>query len=122
WTYYALMAALSLGTSLPGVASFAMPDIFAGRLVIGAALLLFYRDQLTRWEKPAVCVLVGVVLTFHGSHPLLLISLVVVGTLMARLMKAPKAAIGGYVQVAGVGLIAAMAALFVYREAVFLHT
>ena len=122
WTYYALMAALSLGTSLPWVASFAMPDIFAGLLVIGAALLLFYRDQLTRWEKPAVCVLVGVVLSFHGSHPLLLIAMVVVGVLMARLMKAPKRAIRGYAQIAGVGIIAAMVALFAYAEAIFLHT
>jgi putative flippase GtrA len=122
WTYYALMAALSLGTSLPWFASFAMPDIFAGVLVIGAALLLFYRDQLTRWEKPAVCVIVGVVLAFHGSHPLLMAAMVVVGVLLARLMKAPKRAIRGYVQIAGVGIIAAMVALFVYAEAIYLHT
>ena len=122
WTYYALMAALSLGTSLPWLASFAMPDIFTGLLVIGAALLLFYRDQLTRWEKPAVCILVGATLVFHGSHPLLLIALVVVGVLLARLMKAPNSAIRGYVRIAGVGVIAAVVALFVYGEAIYLHT
>ena len=122
WTYYALMAALSLGSSLPWVASFAMPDIFAGLLVIGAALLLFYRDQLTRWEKPAVCVIVGVTLTFHGSHPLLMIAMIVVGVPLARLMKAPKSAIRGYVQIAGVGIVSAVVALFVYAEAIYLHT
>ena len=122
WTYYALMAALSLGTSLPWVASFAMPDVFAGLLIIGAALLLFYRDQLTRWEKPAVCVLVGVVLAFHGSHPLLLIAMVVVGVLLARLMKAPKSAIKGYVQIAGIGIISAAVALFVYAQSIYLYT
>ena len=122
WTYYALMAALSLGTSLPWVASFAMPDIFAGLLVIGAALLLFYRDQLSRWEKVGVCALVGVTLAFHGSHPLLMVAMLVVGVAIARLMKAPKEAICGYVQIAGAGLIAAMLALFVYREAVLLYT
>lgn len=122
WTYYALMAALSLGTSLPWVASFAMPDIFAGLLVIGAALLLFYRDQLSRWEKVCACALVGVTLTFHGSHPLLLIAMVVVGVGLARLMKAPASAIRGYVQIAGVGIISAVVALFVYAEAVYLHT
>ncbi len=122
WTYYALMAALSLGTSLPWVASFAMPDIFASILVIGAALLLFYRTDLTRWEKPAVGVLVGVTLLFHGSHPLLMIAMIVVGVGLARLMKAPAAAIRGYVQIAGAGIVAAMLALFVYAEAVYLHT
>jgi putative flippase GtrA len=122
WTYYALMAALSLGTSLPWVASFAMPDIFAAVLVIGAALLLFYRTELTRWEKPAVCVIVGATLAFHGSHPLLLIAMVVVGVAMARLMKAPKSAIRGYVQIAGIGVVSAVVALFVYAEAIYLHT
>ena len=122
WTYYAMMAALSLGTSLPWVASFAMPDIFASILVMGAALLLFYRDQLTRWEKPAVAVLVGVTLLFHGSHPLLMIAMIVVGVGLARLMKAPAATIRGYVQIAGVGIIAAVLALFVYAQAVYLHT
>ena len=122
WTYYALMAALSLGTSLPWVASFAMPDIFAGILVIGAALLLFYRTELTRWEKPAVCIIVGVTLAFHGSHPLLMIAMIVVGVPLARLMKAPKRAIKGYVRIAGVGIVSAMVALFVYGEAIYLHT
>ena len=122
WTYYALMAALSLGTSLPWVASFAMPDIFAAVLVIAATLLLFYRSQLTRWEKVAVCVLLGVSLSFHGSHLLLMMALVVVGTLIGRLMKADKRALRGYIRIAGVGVISAVVALFVYGEAIYLHT
>ena len=122
WTYYALMAALSLGTSLPWVSSFAMPDIFAAVLVIGAALLLFYRDELTRWEKLAVGVIVGVSLSFHGSHPLLMIAMIAVGVPLARLMKAPRSAIKGYVQIAGLGIISALVALFVYAEAIYLYT
>ena len=122
WTYYALMAALSMGTSLPWVASFAMPDIFASLLVIGAALLLFYRTELTRGEKVGVCAIGGVTLAFHGSHPLLMVAMIVVGVLMARLMRAPKAAIRGYVQIAGVGIVSAVVALFVYAEAIYLHT
>ena len=122
WTYYALMAALSMGTSLPWVASFAMPDIFAGLLVIGAALLLFYRTGLSRSEKVGVCVIGGVTLVFHGSHPLLMVAMIVVGVLLARLMKAPKAAVRGYVQIAGVGIVSAVVALFVYAEAIYLHT
>ncbi len=122
WTYYALMATLSMGTSLPWVASFAMPDIFASLLVIGAALLLFYRTELTRGEKVGVCAIGGVTLAFHGSHPLLMVAMIVVGVLMARLMRAPKAAIRGYVQIAGVGIVSAVVALFVYAEAIYLHT
>ena len=122
WTYYALMAALSMGTSLPWVASFAMPDIFASLLVIGAALLLFYRTEMTRGEKVGVCAIAGVTLAFHGSHPLLMVAMIVVGVLLARLMKAPKAAIRGYVQITGVGIVSAVVALFVYAEAIYLHT
>ena len=122
WTYYALMAALSLGTSLPWVASFAMPDIFAAVLIIAATLLLFYRSQLTRWETVGICGLLGVSLSFHGSHPLLMLAMVVVGVGIGRLMKAPKAALRGYVRIAGVGVISAVVALFVYGEAVYLHT
>ena len=122
WTYYALMAALSMGTSLPWVASFAMPDIFTGLLVIGAVLLLFYRDELSLAEKIGVCVIGGATLAFHGSHPLLMAAMMVVGACLALLMKAPKAAIRGYVQIAGVGIISAVVALFVYAEAVYLHT
>ena len=53
WTYYTLMAALAVGTSLPWVASFAVPDVFAAVLIGCAALLLFYRESLARWERGA---------------------------------------------------------------------
>ena len=122
WTYYALMAALSVGASLPWVASFAMPDIFAAVLIIAATLVLFYRRQLSRWEQIGVCGLLGVSLLFHGSHPLLMAALVVVGVGLGRWMKADKQTLRIYVRVAGAGIVAAMAALFVYGEAIYLHT
>ena len=44
------------------------------------------------------------------------------GVAMARLIKAPKSAIRGYVQIAGIGVVSAVVALFVYAEAIYLHT
>ena len=90
WTYYAMVAALTAGSSLPWVASFAVPDIFAAVLVMAAALLLFYRRELERWETAGVWVLLFASVVFHGSHGLLTLALLVAGLAIAALMRADK--------------------------------
>ena len=91
WTYYGLMAALACGTSLPWVASFAVPDIFASVLAMAAALLLFYRGHLARWELAGAWLLLLASAMFHSSHVLLLLCLMAVGLALAAAMKAPRA-------------------------------
>ena len=86
WTYYALMAALAAGSSLPWVASFAMPDIFAAVMIVCATLLLLYRDQLWRWEAIGAWTLMFAAIVFHGSHGLLILALLPVGLGIGRLL------------------------------------
>ena len=88
WTYYALMAALSAGASLPWVAAFAVPDIFAAVLVIAITLLLFYRPMMARWEVIGTWLLLLVSIAFHGSHGPLALGLLIAGLGLASLMKA----------------------------------
>ncbi len=122
WTYYALMAALSMGTSLPWVASFAMPDVFAGVLIAAAALLAFYRSELARWEAIGVFALMTASLAFHGSHPPLALALIVVAVVLGRMLRAEPAVLkrSAGIMLAGIGL--AMAAGWIYGEAVYWKT
>jgi putative flippase GtrA len=87
WTYYALMAALAAGTSLPWTASFAMPDIFAAALIVAATLLFLYRGQLSRLERAGVWLVLFAAVLFHSSHNLLLLALLPVAFGLARLMR-----------------------------------
>ncbi len=81
------MAALAVGTSLPWIASFAMPDIFAAVLIMAATLLLFYRDRLRRWEHVCVWLLLFASILFHGSHSLLMLALLPVAFGLGWLLK-----------------------------------
>lgn len=122
WTYFALMAALALTTSLPWVASFAMPDIFAAVLVMAATLLLFYRRELSRWEKVGVIGLLGASATFHGSHVLLALSLALVGVVFGRWLKADRRSFIVFARICAVAAATAVVAQGVYAEAIKLKT
>jgi putative flippase GtrA len=122
WTYYALMAALALTTSLPWVASFAMPDIFAAVLIMAATLLLFYRKELSRWEQVGVVALLGASTAFHGSHVLLTMALAAVAVAIGRVMKADKRTVQTFVRISAAAVVTAVVAQAVYAEAIKLHT
>ena len=122
WTYYAMMAALALTTSLPWFASFAMPDIFAAVLIMAAALLLFYQRELGRWEKVGVIALLGASATFHGSHMLLTLALTVVALVIGRSMKADTRTLRTYLRISAAVVVTAVVAQAVYAEAIKLHT
>ena len=64
-----LLAVLAAASSLPWFASFLMPDLYAGLLVLAAATLAFGRPQ--RRERLALVALYLAALTFHPSHLLL---------------------------------------------------
>lgn len=65
-----VMALLSLGTTLPFFAGFAMPDLWAGVGLVAMAGLLFAREGLGRAERFALFGLSLAALTFHQSNPL----------------------------------------------------
>ena len=122
WTYYTLMAALSLGTSLPWVAGFAVPDIFAAVLAMAATLLWIYRGHLARWERLGAWGLLAAAIVFHGSHLLLMVGLLVVGVIAARLMKAPARSVRIFAGLSAAAMVVAVAAGSIYGAAIKAHT
>ena len=122
WSYYALMAALACGTSLPWVAGFAVPDIFAAVLALAAAVLLFYRGSLARWELAGAWLLLFAACLFHSSHVLLLAALGGTGLVLAALMKAPRGAMLRFGGFAAGAILLAVALGALYGAAVKWHT
>ncbi len=118
WTYYAMMAALAATTSLPWVASFAMPDIFAAVLIMAATLLLLYRDRLERWEKGGVWLLLFAAVLFHGSHSVLMLVLLAVGLGLGRLLKADPESLRRFAVMSFAALALAALASMTYSAAI----
>lgn len=78
----ALVAALALVTSLPWFASFLMPDLYAGLLVLIAAVLAF--GEPTARERRLLVGLYLAALTFHPSHLLLGLALAPLAAVLGR--------------------------------------
>ena len=70
-----ILAVLALVTPLSWFASYLMPDLYAGLLVLAAASLAFAWAVLRTVERIGVLVLYGASITFHGSHLLLALGL-----------------------------------------------
>ena len=66
-----LLAGMAALTSLPWFASYLMPDLFAGLLVLAASLLVFAWPSLRPAERAALIALYVATLTFHTSQLLL---------------------------------------------------
>jgi putative flippase GtrA len=118
WTYYALMAALAAGTSLPWTASFAMPDIFAAVLIVSATLLFLYRGQLGRLEQAAVWALMFASVLFHGSHSLLMLALLPAAWGLSRLMRARPESLKRFAAMAGAAVGLAVILGWIYGAAI----
>jgi hypothetical protein len=65
------IVSLALLTSLPWFASYLMPDLYAGLLVLAAAALAFSWQNLRWGERLALIGLYLAAITFHPSHLLL---------------------------------------------------
>lgn len=122
WTYYTLMAALSAGTSLPWTAAFAVPDVFAGVLALAAALLLFYRPVLARWETIGVWLTATAAIAFHSSHLLLMLTLVALGLIVSWAMKASPASRKAFAGLALSAVAVAAGANALYAACIYWHT
>ncbi len=89
WSYLALVGGLTLGSTLPFFATFAMPDVFTG--VIGAATAVFVLapKRIGRIEQAILWVLLVMFMSFHGSNPILAIPLVLVAGAVGLWLRAP---------------------------------
>jgi hypothetical protein len=91
WTYLALMAGLTVGSTLPFFTTFVMPDVFAGVACVGFVVLTLFGDRLTRAEKAAVFVLMAFAFAVHTTHYLTLLAALVPAGLVLWWFKAPRA-------------------------------
>lgn len=66
-----LLLGLALLSSLPWFASYLMPDLYAGLLILAAATLAFGWASLRRGERVTLIALCLASITFHQSHFLL---------------------------------------------------
>jgi putative flippase GtrA len=83
WSYLTLVGTMTLVSTLPFFATFAMPDVFAGFESVAIVLAMLYWDKLRRWELGLLWLLLLACMSFHGSDPILAVPLVVGGGLLA---------------------------------------
>ena len=113
WSYLALVGAMTLVSTLPFFATFAMPDVFAGIESAAIVLAMIYWDRLERWEIALLWVLLAACMSFHGSDPILAVPLVLGSALLAWRLGASfrgqmlRAAYVGLALVVGVGALKA---------------
>lgn len=79
----ATLALLALATSLPWFASYLMPDLFAGLLLLSVAALAFAWERLRPGERLGLLALTALAASFHSTHLLLGAGLTALGSLLA---------------------------------------
>ncbi|MDE2357084.1 MAG: hypothetical protein KGL69_10055 [Alphaproteobacteria bacterium] len=94
--FAALIAGMTLFTSLPWFAILMMPDVFMGYAALAAVLLIVDFDRLTRLEQVMLALGLALALSFHASNPPILMAIVVVAALAiaVRALPAGRAAPG----------------------------
>jgi hypothetical protein len=110
WSYYALAAGLSVGSTAPLFATFIMPDIFSGLAGLGLVLLLAYGDRMSRAAKAGVLLLMTASYSFHTSHALTALAALGPAVLLLAAFKAPlRRTLTGALLVLAALLVAALA-------------
>jgi putative flippase GtrA len=122
WSAYAAEAAVAFGSSLPFFAAFIMPDVFSGYATASAILLLVFWDRLGGWTRAALGLLLAAAMTFHTSHLLDVVALLVVAGLLFRFFRASPRAVLAQALTVCVCVVAAVGATTAYKEAVKLKT
>jgi hypothetical protein len=82
WLLFAVIAALSVATTLPWLTSILLTDIFCGLSVCALYLLLLRNETLTRAERIGLVVLIAVSSATHSATFAVLLALLVVGALI----------------------------------------
>ena len=93
--YQGVILTLGLGTSLPFFAAFAMPDLYAGLLIIALPILAFCPARLTAWKRLMLRVLLVASLTFHAANIALALSLSVAALAILTVFKTPLRLVAG---------------------------
>jgi putative flippase GtrA len=122
WTAYAAEAAVAAGSTLPFFAAFTMPDVFAGYAALAEILLLAFWDRLAKSERIGLAILLGFAITFHTSHLLDSLGVLVLAVGMMRFLKAPKPMVMASMTTVGVAMVGAALALAAYKEGVKIKT
>ncbi len=81
----AVVATLSLATTLPWLTAILLTDIFCGLSVLALYLLLLRGDALSRGESAGLIVLIAVSSATHSATMAMLLGLVIVAALLALL-------------------------------------
>ena len=122
WTAYVAEAAVAFASTLPYFAAFAMPDVFSGYAAASAILLLIYWDRLAIAERFGLAILLALAMSFHTSHLLTTVGLLVLGGVLFYLLKAPRHLAAAAVLAIVGAVLAASFANGIYKEAVHLKT
>jgi hypothetical protein len=83
----ATVAALSVATTLPWLASILLTDIFAGLGVLALYLLVLHAGALTQWERPALVVLAGFCAATHSATLAVMLGLLAAAAVIALLQR-----------------------------------
>lgn len=73
--YLPIVAVLTLASSLPVEVMFLMPDLFAGLVILAAAVIAFRLEVIRRWERACLWMVMAGGALFHTSHLLVLATL-----------------------------------------------
>jgi putative flippase GtrA len=122
WTAYATQAAVAFGSTLPFFAAFTMPDVFSGYAAASAILLLVFWERLGRLERAALGLLLGAAMTFHTSHALDVVAVLVMAGLVYWFFRARVWSVLAPIAMVCLCIVGALAASTVYKEAVKLKT
>jgi hypothetical protein len=87
--YWSAAVLLTLGSSLPFYADFAMPDVFAGFAVLGLVVLTLYRDRLSRLDQAGVWALLAFAAAAHTANALLVVGVGVAFAALSALRRRP---------------------------------
>ena len=101
----ALVAALSVATSLPWLTSILLTDIFVALAVFALHLLLFRDDALARWERGALMALVAFAAATHSATFVVLLAVGLSGGAISLFAAkiVPRRAVGGVGMTLGAG-------------------
>ncbi|HEY4031324.1 MAG TPA: hypothetical protein VGM25_13320, partial [Caulobacteraceae bacterium] len=90
WTYLALMAGLTLTSTLPFFATMIMPDVFAGVAAALFVVLTAFGRRLSRLETIGAVLVLAFTYAVHASHMLTALAVMVPAALLYGWFKAPR--------------------------------
>jgi len=92
-TFVITASAVGLASSLPFVASFLLPDIFAGLSILGAAIVLALGDRLMPRDWVFWISILGAAVVVHPSH-LAVVVVFLIGAIAAKLLTKKLSLVG----------------------------